>query len=85
MLISHSGKIIRMDSNTIRESDRNAEGVRLLHLESSDRVAAAGVMRARRKTKRRQPDTIKIKGIPSVTKQHRNYLTGVLRSDTLLG
>ena len=30
MLISHYGKIIRMDSKTIRESGRNAQGVRLL-------------------------------------------------------
>src|SRR5579863_166199 len=29
MLISHYGKIIRMDSTTIRESGRNAQGVRL--------------------------------------------------------
>ena len=31
MLISHYGKIIRMDSTTIRESGRNAQGVRLLN------------------------------------------------------
>jgi DNA gyrase subunit A len=44
MLISHYGKIIRMDSATIRESGRNAQGVRLLHLEPGDRVAAAVVI-----------------------------------------
>jgi DNA gyrase subunit A len=44
MLISHYGKIIRMDSTTIRESGRNAQGVRLLHLEPGDRVAAAVVL-----------------------------------------
>jgi DNA gyrase subunit A len=44
MLISHYGKIIRMDSTTIRESGRNAQGVRLLHLEAGDRVAAAVVI-----------------------------------------
>src|SRR5450432_2416163 len=44
MLISHYGKIIRMDSATIRESGRNASGVRLLHLEPGDRVAAAVVL-----------------------------------------
>src|SRR5438094_1612589 len=32
MLISQYGKIIRMDSSTIRESGRAAQGVRLLHL-----------------------------------------------------
>jgi DNA gyrase subunit A len=40
MLISHYGKIIRMDSSTIRESGRAAQGVRLLQLEPGDRVAA---------------------------------------------
>jgi DNA gyrase subunit A len=44
MLISHYGKIIRMDSTTIRESGRNAQGVRLLHMEPGDRVAAAVVI-----------------------------------------
>jgi DNA gyrase/topoisomerase IV subunit A len=33
-----------MDSKTIRESGRNAQGVRLLHLEPGDRVAAAVVI-----------------------------------------
>jgi len=44
MLISHYGKIIRMDSTTIRESGRNAQGVRLLNLEPGDKVAAAVVI-----------------------------------------
>jgi DNA gyrase subunit A len=44
MIISHYGKIIRMDSKTIRESGRNAQGVRLLHLEPGDKVAAAVVL-----------------------------------------
>ena len=44
MLISQYGKIIRMDSSTIRESGRSAQGVRLLHLEAGDRVAAAVVI-----------------------------------------
>jgi DNA gyrase subunit A len=44
MLISHYGKIIRMDSKTIRECGRNSQGVRLLHLEPGDRVAAAVVI-----------------------------------------
>ncbi len=44
MLISHYGKIIRMDSKTIRESGRAAQGVRLLNLEPGDRVAAAVVL-----------------------------------------
>jgi DNA gyrase subunit A len=44
MLISQYGKIIRMDSKTIRESGRNAQGVRLLNIEPGDRVAAAVVI-----------------------------------------
>jgi DNA gyrase subunit A len=44
ILISHYGKIIRMDSTTIRESGRNAQGVRLLNMEPGDRVAAAVVL-----------------------------------------
>jgi DNA gyrase subunit A len=44
MLISHYGKIIRMDSTTIRETARAAQGVRLLHMEPGDRVAAAVVI-----------------------------------------
>jgi DNA gyrase subunit A len=44
MLISQYGKIIRMDSSTIRESGRHAQGVRLLSLEPGDRVAAAVVI-----------------------------------------
>ena len=51
MLISHYGKIIRMDSTTIRESGRNAQGVRLLNMEPGDSVAAAVVWR--RKPSRR--------------------------------
>jgi DNA gyrase subunit A len=44
MLISQYGKIIRMDSSTIRESGRSAQGVRLLNVETGDRVAAAVVI-----------------------------------------
>src|SRR2546421_2448778 len=44
MLISQYGKIIRMDSSTIRESGRAAQGGRVLHLEAGGRVAAAVVI-----------------------------------------
>jgi DNA gyrase/topoisomerase IV subunit A len=33
MLISQYGKIIRMDSSTIRESGRSAQGVRLPYMD----------------------------------------------------
>jgi len=44
MLISQYGKIIRIDSATIRETGRVAQGVRLLQIEPGDRVAAAVVI-----------------------------------------
>ncbi len=44
MVISQFGKIIRIGTKTIRESGRSAQGVRLLHLEDDDRVAAASVI-----------------------------------------
>jgi DNA gyrase subunit A len=44
MVISQYGKIIRIDSKNIRESGRSAQGVRLLHLEEGDRLAAASVI-----------------------------------------
>jgi len=44
MVISQFGKIIRINSKTIRESGRGAQGVHLLYLEEGDRVAAASVI-----------------------------------------
>src|SRR5215467_6402766 len=44
MLISQFGKIIRIDTTTIREAGRSTQGVRLLHLEEGDRVASAVVL-----------------------------------------
>jgi len=44
MLISQYGKIIRLPNDQIRETGRNAQGVRLLHLDPGDRVAAAVVI-----------------------------------------
>ena len=35
MLISHYGKIIRMDSKTVRESGRNAQGAKPLKVRGS--------------------------------------------------
>lgn len=42
--ISQHGKIIRIDTNTIRAAGRSTQGVRLLHLEEGDQVAAAVVI-----------------------------------------
>ena len=44
MIISQYGKIIRIPNSQIRETGRNAQGVRLLHLDPGDRVAAAVVI-----------------------------------------
>src|SRR5579885_2390398 len=44
MIISQFGKIIRIDTNQIREAGRASQGVRLLHLDAGDRVAAAVVI-----------------------------------------
>ncbi|HZU44534.1 MAG TPA: DNA gyrase C-terminal beta-propeller domain-containing protein, partial [Terriglobales bacterium] len=44
MLISHYGKIIRIDTKQIREAGRSTQGVRLLSLDSDDKVAAAVVI-----------------------------------------
>jgi DNA gyrase subunit A len=44
MVISQFGKIIRIDTKTVRECGRSSQGVRLLHMEEGDRVAAASVI-----------------------------------------
>jgi DNA gyrase subunit A len=41
MLISQFGKIIRIDTKTIRSAGRSTQGVKLLDLEQGDKVAAA--------------------------------------------
>jgi DNA gyrase subunit A len=47
MLISHFGKIIRIDTRQIREAGRSTQGVRLLQLEAGDKVASAAVIQER--------------------------------------
>ena len=44
IVISQFGKIIRIDTKNIREVGRSTQGVRLLHLEEGDRLAAASVI-----------------------------------------
>ena len=44
MFISQFGKIIRIDTKTIRAAGRATQGVRLLNLESDDKVAAAVII-----------------------------------------
>ncbi|SPE40139.1 DNA gyrase subunit A [Candidatus Sulfopaludibacter sp. SbA3] len=44
MIVSQSGKIIRIESSTIRQAGRSTQGVRLVNLEDGDKVAAASVI-----------------------------------------
>ena len=44
MLISQFGKIIRIDTKTIRNAGRSTSGVKLLNLDTDDKVAAAVVI-----------------------------------------
>ncbi len=44
MVISQYGKIIRIDTKTVREAGRSTQGVKLLNLEEEDKVAAAVVI-----------------------------------------
>jgi DNA gyrase subunit A len=44
MIISQYGKIIRIDTAQIREAGRASQGVRLLHMDAGDKVAAAVVI-----------------------------------------
>jgi DNA gyrase subunit A len=44
MVISQFGKIIRIDTKTIRAAGRATQGVRLLNLDTDDKVAAAVII-----------------------------------------
>jgi DNA gyrase subunit A len=44
MVISQFGKIIRIDTNSIRAAGRSTQGVKLLNLEPDDKVAAAVII-----------------------------------------
>jgi len=46
MLISQQGKIARLDSSEIRECGRSTQGVRLIHLEEGDQLAAACLIKS---------------------------------------
>ena len=43
-IVSQNGKIIRIESSTIRQAGRSTQGVRLVSLEEGDKVAAASVI-----------------------------------------
>jgi DNA gyrase subunit A len=44
VIVSQNGKIIRIDSSTIRQVGRSTQGVKLVSLEEGDKVAAASVI-----------------------------------------
>jgi DNA gyrase subunit A len=44
MIVSQNGKMIRIESGTIRQAGRSTQGVRLVSLDEGDKVAAASVI-----------------------------------------
>ena len=44
MIVSKDGQMIRIGSGEIRQAGRSTQGVRLVHLEANDKVAAACVL-----------------------------------------
>jgi len=44
MIVSQNGKIIRIESSTIRQAGRSTQGVRLVNLDEGDKVAAASLI-----------------------------------------
>jgi DNA gyrase subunit A len=44
MIVSQNGKMIRIESSTIRQAGRSTQGVKLVSLEEGDKVAAASVI-----------------------------------------
>jgi DNA gyrase subunit A len=44
VIVSQNGKIIRIESSTIRQAGRSTQGVKLVSLEEGDRVAASSVI-----------------------------------------
>jgi len=44
MIVSQNGKIIRIESSTIRQAGRSTQGVRLVNLDDGDKVAAASLI-----------------------------------------
>jgi DNA gyrase subunit A len=44
IIISQNGKIIRIESATIRQAGRSTQGVKLVSLEEGDKIAAASTI-----------------------------------------
>ncbi len=58
ILISQNGKIIRIESSTIRQAGRSTQGVKLVSLEDGDKVAAACVIPETEDTNGNGQDTL---------------------------
>jgi len=58
MVISQWGKIIRIDTKTVRAAGRATQGVRLLNLEPEDKVAAAVIIPPEEIVKEEDPPTL---------------------------
>jgi DNA gyrase subunit A len=58
MVISQWGKIIRIDTKTVRAAGRATQGVRLLNLEADDKVAAAVIIPPEEVSKDEEPPTL---------------------------
>ena len=60
MIVSQNGKMIRIESGTIRQAGRSTQGVRLVSLEEGDKVAAASVIPETEVTNGDGPETLPI-------------------------
>jgi DNA gyrase subunit A len=58
ILVSQNGKIIRIESSTIRQAGRSTQGVKLVTLEEGDKVAAASVIPETEDTNGNGQDTL---------------------------
>src|SRR5207244_7571016 len=58
IIVSQNGKIIRIESSTIRQAGRSTSGVRLVSLEEGDKVAAASVIPEAEDTNGNGQDTL---------------------------
>jgi DNA gyrase subunit A len=60
MIVSQNGKMIRIESGTIRQAGRSTQGVRLVSLEEDDKVAAASVIPETEDTNGDEPGTLPV-------------------------
>ncbi len=58
IIVSQNGKIIRIESSTIRQAGRSTQGVKLVSLEDGDKIAAASVIPETEDTNGNGQDTL---------------------------